>query len=874
MPFEDDLSEEFATHIELQTRKYVAQGLSLEAARRKARIDFGALEAAREECREVQAWRWLDASERNVRHTLRSLRRSPFFVVMAIAILAIGIASNIAAFSAIDALFLRPLPVNRPNELVRIASLHKDGTAGALPFTVIDALKDDAAFQGFCGLDTSFNAAEVDGNLRQLGLASFTGSCFDLLGLRLQLGRGISQADDHPGTEPVAVITDSLWRDAFGGRPDVLGRPIRIDDRIYTIVGVTKPGFTGLLLGFPEPIMIPLQQEPDILHRYGPPYWVNVLARRAPGVTLSQAFANIAASKNQILAQSVPAQFTALRRKAYLEQKLTVTPARSGVDYFLRQRFGEPVYAILGLCGALLLMAGVNLTTLLLARSLSRFHEIGIRLALGASRTHIASIFALENAMLLVAGTAIGTLVGLWAAQTALNRIGRIFGNLHLDANPDVRVIGFLIAAFLVMVAMFTAASAWQAARLSDGAKQKQSGRGVAGSNTRAQKFLLATQIALTLALVAGAALFGASIRNMYKIDFGIKPENVWTMLVVPRPGGYSNFTPEPYYRDLVAQIESVPGVVSVTAGRMLPYGERNYDQPVSLIDGPQPVAGTSARVETIGERFFSTLGARVIAGEDFRATNAPSSETMVILSKSLAERLGNPRELIGHHLRIGIDPRYQRAKIKGVASDMDLDLSNLDNTRPLTIYADFWQDRADERAPALLIRTSGNSLDAAAIRHIVDRKGREFVERFETVSSDIDDALVENRFLAYISGAFGALALAMAAMGLFGLLSYQLTNRTAEIGIRVALGARERQIRWLIVRQAIAVLVPGCVAGIALIFLIQRLMSSLFYRATAYDPRLLSLSIAVIALSALAAAWLPVRRALRIDPASALRHE
>lgn len=874
MPFEDELSEEFATHIELQTRKYVQQGLSLEEARRKARIDFGALEAAREECREVRSWRWLDASERNVRHTLRSLKRSPFFVVTAIAILAIGIASNIAAFSAIDALFLRPLPVKRANELVRIASLHKDGTAGALPSTVIDALKDDTAFQGFCGLDTSFNAAEVRGNLRQVGLASFTGSCFDTLGLGLQLGRGINSADDHPGTEPVAVITDSLWHDAFGGRPDVLGRPIRIDDRIYTIVGVTEPGFTGLLLGFPEPIMIPLQQEPGILHGYGSPYWVNVLARRAQGIGLAQALANIAASKNQILAQSVPPQFTALRRKAYLDQKLTVTPARSGVDYFLRARFGEPLYAILGLCGAMLLMAGVNLTTLLLARSLNRFHEIGIRLALGASRTHIASIFVLENAMLLLAGTATGTLAGLWAAQAVLNRVGRIFGNLHLDLDADVRVIGFLIAAFIVMVAMFTAASAWQAARLSNGAKLKQSGRGVAGSNTRAQKFLLATQIALTLALVAGAALFGASIRNMYKIDLGIKPENVWTMLLVPRPGGYSNFTPEPYYRDLVAQIESVPGVESVTAGRMLPYGEGHYDQPVSLIDGPQPAADTSARVETIGERFFATLGAHVLAGEDFRATDERSSETMVILSKSLAERLGNPRELIGHHLRIGIDPRYQHAKIKGVASDMDLDLSNLDNTRPLTIYADFWQDAANERAPALLIRTSGNSLDAAAIRHIVDRKGREFVERFETVSSDIDDALVENRFLAYISGAFGALALAMAAMGLFGLLSYQLTNRTAEIGIRMALGARERQIQWLILRQAISVLAPGCLAGIALIFLIQQLMSSLFYRATAYDPRLLSLSIAVIALSALAAAWLPVRRASRIDPASALRHE
>jgi predicted permease len=601
---------------------------------------------------------------------------------------------------------------------------------------------------------------------------------------------------------------------------------------------------------------------------------VNVLARRAPGVSLAQALASVKAQTSEILAQSVPPRFNALRRKIYLRHKLTVEEARGGVDYFLRSRFGEPLYAILGLCAAILLLAGVNLTSLLLARSLGRAHEVGIRLALGASRAHIAGIFVFENAVLLLAGTALGTLAGIWAVQIVLSRAGQAFGNLKLYVGMDLRVIAFLIAAFLLMMGMFTAASVWQATRLPDATKLKQGGRGLIASNSIAQKSLLAVQIALTLALVAGAALFGASIRNSYRIDLGIEPRNVWTIMLAPRPGGYDHFTPHPYYRDLVQQIQSLPGIISVSTSNDEPFSTSGYKDTAALLDGARAASETWVQVESIGDHFFQTLGAKMIAGDDFDSRDDHSPEPAVILSRSLAERLGGSRDLIGHHLRVGTDTKYQRVRIKGIASDMDLDLSNLDNTKPLTVYVDFWQNPDFQRYPVLLVKTATNSLNAASIRRIVDRKGREFVERFETVTSNIDNALVENRFLAYISGAFGLLALAMAAVGLFGLLSYQMTNRTAEVGIRLALGARQSQIRWLFLRQMLIVVVPGCMMGLGLIVVVQNLMSGLFYQASAYDPRLLGFAVAVLAGTALAAAWLPVRRASRIDPAAALRHE
>ncbi|MGH9656248.1 MAG: ABC transporter permease [Bryobacteraceae bacterium] len=616
---EDELAEELSAHIEFQTRKHMADGIAEPEARRRARIEFGAMAAVREECREARPWRVLDGCGRNLKHCFRSLKRSPAFVCVAVAILAICIASNIAVFSVIDGLFLRSLPVKHPNQLVRIASLSKDGHARSLPSRVIGALKGDSAFQGLCGVATTNRAVEIAGGLRQLGMAYFTGGCFDTLGIPMQLGRGIKASDDWSGAEHVAVITDSLWHSQFGGRPDVLGKTMRVGDRLFTIVGVTKKGFSGLVLGFPEPVMIPLQQlgSHSSTKRYW--YWVNVLARRAAVVSLAKARANVAALRSEILAQSVPPQFNAVRRKAYLGDKLIVQEARGGLDYFLRSRFGEPLYAILGLCAAMLLMAGVNLTTLLLARSLSRHHEIAIRLALGASRMHIAGIFVLENAVLLLAGTMLGAFAGMWAVPIVLGKVGQLWGNFDLHVGPDVRVISFLVAAFLLIIGMFTAASICQATRFPNAAKLKQSGRGVIASNRVAQKTLLATQIALTLALVAGAALFAASIRNTYRIDLGINPRNVWAILLGPRPGGYDHFTPRPYYRDLVQQIQSLPGVVSVSAGHVSPFMDPAPEETVTLIDGAHPVPEIMVRVESIGDHFFKTMGSKGDRRKRFR---------------------------------------------------------------------------------------------------------------------------------------------------------------------------------------------------------------------------------------------------------------
>jgi len=326
----------------------------------------------------------------------------------------------------------------------------------------------------------------------------------------------------------------------------------------------------------------------------------------------------------------------------------------------------------------------------------------------------------------------------------------------------------FLGAALLMVLGVFTAASFWQAARLG--------GRGVVAGNTLAQKILLGAQIALSLALVSGATLFGASLRNTYAIDFGIQPRNVWNVVLAPRPAGYRNFAPAPYYRDLLARIEALPGVISASISQDVPFWGVSNLQPVSIIDSVE----VQAQVTQIGDRFFETLGAKNPVGEDFRRHGDDSRELSVVISQSLAGKLGGRGDLIGHHLRIGSETKYQHVKIAGIAADVDLSLVNLEDKRPFTVYTNFWQNRDLQRYPVLLVRTATSQFDEGAVRRIVERGGREYVERLTSVTGEIDNALIENRLLAYLAGAFSVLALIIAAVGLFALLSYQVSTRTA----------------------------------------------------------------------------------------------
>ncbi|HZU28474.1 MAG TPA: ABC transporter permease [Bryobacteraceae bacterium] len=871
-----DLDDEIAAHLEFETRKYMARGISEPEARRRARVEFGGVEPAKEACRDVDHWPCIDALLRDLRHAGRTLAKTPMFTAVAITILTLANGSNLAVFALIDSLFLRPLPVDRPGELLRIASVDKHGRPAQLPSTILEPLRQYDGATGVCGFDSSYEAAEMNGAISQTGTLGFTGDCFQTLGIKVQFGRAITPVDDRFGAPPVAVITASAWRRAFGGRPDVLGKSIRLPGATFTVVGVTEDRFDGLLLAFPAGIIIPLQQESSTAPP-GPHYaWVNVLVRRADRVSTKQVAAWVKAQRHNLLEQSIPLHAKPDAWRRYLNARLMVTSAANGVDYFMRDRFAQPLYAVFGICGAILAIACVNLANLMLARALRRRREIAVRLSLGAGTGQVVRLLTTESFLLVFTASAAGVLLARWLLQIVGIEGAMIFGNFHLSSSPDWRVLVFLTAALVFITAAFAAASMWHCRRLSVATALRDAGRGIAPAGS-AQRLLASLQMGLTLALVVAASLLGASLRSIYRIDLGVNTENVWDVMLASRPDSDANrYATAAYYQELLRGVESIPGVSSATLCDFVPFFNGFYgEQPVRLLDGAAGESEPRAGAVMVSDSYFRTLGLRIIAGEDFRRDRVDRRDPEVILSESLARQFGDPQRLIGHHLSLGNDAVYGRLQIVGIASNAALDLVNPGQTAPLVVYTNVW-DHPERLAwyPVVLIRMAGGALATAAIRHVIHQSGREYVERINTLDAEKDGALVENRVAAWLSGAFGLLALAMAGCGLFGLLSYQVSSRAGEIGIRVALGARRAQIQWLVIRQILVVVAVGSLLGLPLSLVAGKATASLLFGVSGASVAAIGGSLAVLIATALIAAWLPARRAAALDPVAALRQE
>ncbi|MDQ2711736.1 MAG: ABC transporter permease [Acidobacteriota bacterium] len=873
---EEDLADELEVHLELQARKYVARGMSEGEARRLARLEFGSMEKTREECRETDRWAVLDAFGRNLKYAMRSLGRQPGFALIAVAILTMGIGSTLAVFNLLDALMLRPLPIRNAAELVRISRMLRKGEFGTLPTTFLDALRTVPDFSGVCGFDTGYPAVEIHGSITSVGTLGFSGDCFSTLGIQIQLGRSLTPQDDRPGAEAAAVITDALWRRQFNRSRDVLGQRIRMEGQTYTVVGVAEPRFTGLLIGFPEGLMIPASQEYSEPMPNGkkPTYWwVNILARRAQGISEQQASARLKVRAQELLETSVPPHYNAERRKNYLKSKITISSGRAGIDYFLRRRFGDSLYASGGICAAILLIGCTNLINLLLARSLRRRHETAVRFALGAKLSQIVGLFATESFLLVAVGAGLGLLLAQMLDKWLVALGAHMFGNFDLGLFFDWRTALLLAAATTAITIAFAGVSAWQAGQIRSSRTLKESGRGIAGSTGAAQKILIGLQISLTLALVAGSSLLTASLDHLYTIDLGVKARNVWDVTLSTRPGAKTYFVRGPYDREILNEIHQIPGVETATLTDSIPFYALPDPEPIAAVDNGRPQHDVDGTVLATSAEFFKTLGMKIIAGQEFEEREG--GEPAVAVSESLAAQLAvQPQDLIGHHIRLGTDSRCQRLRVSGVVSNAQLNLAHPEQLAPFTAYINIWQHPDRQGYPVLLIKTASSSLNLEALRKIVDSRGHEYVYRVRTLVDEKDGALMENKLLAYLSEAFSGLALAMAATGLFGLLSYQVANRTSEIGLRMALGAQRAQIQWMIVRQIIAVVTIGSAVGLFCSLGVARMIQGLLFGVSPYNPRLLALSCAVLGATALLAAWLPARRASSVDPLTALRHE
>lgn len=870
-----DLNDELQSHLEFQIRKHIAAGMSEPEARRRAQIEFGGFEAAKEACRDVERRCYIDSAWRSLRYALRSLRKNPVFSLAAIVIFAIGIGTTIAAFGVADALLLRPLPIPHPRDLVRIASVNKTGNLGQLPSTMVDPLKRSPWLEGVCGFNSLYEGVAANGSLTSEGVLGFTGDCFSTLQTRTQLGRPLIAADDDPGATPVGVITGAFWRSAFGGRTDVIGQTIKLPGLSVTIVGITEDRFAGLLLGFPAAVIIPLHHEPSDLPGHAPQvwWWVNIVGRLSPGDSVREANAALTAQAGSLLEQSIPPRYDAVRRRGYLTTRLTAAPAANGIDYFMRDRFGASAIAVLGICAVILAIACVNVANLLLARSLRRRKEISVRLALGASRAQAARMLALESSLLVLAGAVAGMPVVLGINRFISARGAEMFGNFAMSFTLDWRIATFAAAVVIGIAAALAAASAFQATRLCSGEALHSAGSRVAQGNGSGQKVLIAIQIALTLALVSGAALFSSSLRSLYKVAIGIDTQNVCDVLLSSRPGSEQS-VPASYHRDLIDQVKALPSVSSVALTDFAPFLNTTGQDPVKPFGNSDRSPEVHAHVAAVTDGFFSLMGIRLEEGRDFLRTEIDASEPVAVVSRSLADHFGGS-ELLGHSISIGSSRQLQRVKVVGVASNALLDLVDPTQPEPPMVYLNLWQQpQMLAGYSVMLVKTSGAPLPAAMIRSIVNQAGQQYVERASSLDVEKDGGLAENRLMAYLSGMFAMLALALAGAGLFALLSYHVASRVSEIGIRMALGASAAQVQTEVLRQVVPLVVAGSTAGVVLAFAEGKAISSLLFGVRGANPAYLAFSTLVLTIAATIAAIVPARRAARIDPMVALRCE
>ena len=811
--------------------------------------------------------RFLDESTRDVRYGFRVLRRSPAMTLLAVMSVALGIGANTAIFSLLNSLLLRPISgVRAPRELV--------GVETGLPSTLLDDLAKEPVFAGVCGVSTPLLTTETHGDPQPIGILAITGGCTGTLGLKPEIGRMLQPTDDREGSPKVAVLTDSYWRRAFGGRADALGSIIRIDGVPFTIVGVADPQFNGVLLGFWPGAILPAAQDPSGAHvTSGSRHfsWVHVFARLAPGVSMQQAQASFRSSERRLLEQAVPPDFQGARRHEFLSQRLDLVSAATGLDYMLRKRFARPVTILLGICLLVLLVSCVNLANLLLARGVRRRRELAVRLAMGASRARVARQLAIESLLLVLTGTGLGVVLAFAAGQILMTQMQAAFINFSLRASPDLRVLAFAAVIALITAMGFGVLPAWRSTDVNMATALKQSSRGI--QTGAAGRVLISAQVALTLALVAGSNLFVSSLQRLRNVPLGLQTGGVVEAQLFPVPHGYENLFPEAYYRDLLARVESVPGVESASYSNYAPLFGGGYPQSVQFTTGQESSARKTG-VFWVSDGFLRTMSIPLLAGRDFERNDRAQGVRTTIVSQSLARLLSPDENVIGRHIRIGTEPEDQDLEIIGIAADArGLNGARAENS-PIA-YINIWQYSYSAKYGVLVARTRNLSTGFVdLLRRTVRGAGHEYIEYARGLDQQRENSLLEERLLAWFSSAFGLLALLLAATGLYGLLAYHVASRTGEIGIRVALGATRANVRWLVASEALRLVSIGIALGLLLTFLAGRFVHGLLFGVRAFEPGPVSAAVIVLAAVAAIAAWVPAQRACAIEPIEALRHE
>ena len=879
-PKDIEIDEELQSHLRMAIQDRIDRGESSEQARRAVLLELGNAGLVKEDTRAVWAWVALEEIVQDLKYALRQMRHSPGFTAVAVLSLALGIGANTAIFSLVNTLILRTMPVRDPEQLVELLSIYPgDPRVNAFAWEFYEHYRDhNSVFSDLVGVAPSRFQANVEGRAAETVEGGYVvGNFFPALGLEPALGRLIGAQDDQPGSA-VAVVSWPYWNSRFDLDPEILGKQIVVDGATARVIGVTHREFFGLQVGAKTDLWLPMSMEPMTRQpgrRPNNELVLQLLGRLKPGVSIEHAQAEMSVLDRfrvDAISETSPNQNPVLR-----QLKLELEPAGAGFSQ-LRDRFGKALLIVMAVVGLLLLLACTNVAGMLLARGAARERELALRLSLGAGRLRLVRQVLTESVLLSVMGAIASIFVAFFGADALVRilaserRIPGWANPIEIQIQPDTVVLLFTAGAAVLTGLLFGLAPAVRAMGTAPASPLRAGGK---SGETRTGRWfgrsLVAAQVAISLLLLSAAGLFLGHLSNLRNVGVGFEREDVLLVTLDTSDSGYEPEQLFSLYRELLVRLEAIPGAQSATLSGMTPLSGAAASRFVS-VEGfeESPDKRRYISLNGVAPKYFETLGTPLIAGRDFRFRDEGNSR-VAIINQSLAQYYFAARDPLGKHVRLdGDETSYE---IVGVAGDAKY--NDLRKTPPRTLYRPaFREGRVFGRN--LIVRTT---VDPAVVgddvRRVVDdvMKGVPIV-KVTTMAAQMDATIVPERLMALLSALFGGLGLLLAAIGLYGLLAYTVARRISEIGVRMALGATPRDATRMVLRDALGMVCSGFAIGIPMALLSRSFARSVIAGLPVDNPAPMIIGSAVIIAVSLLAAYLPARRAARVDPMDALRHE
>src|SRR5215510_5832560 len=888
-----DLEDELAFHVAMREAKSQTEGSSAQDAHSAASKQLGNVARLKEACRELWTFAALESFLQDVRYGVRILRKSPGFTLVAILTLALDIGANTAIFSLTYQVLLQRLPVQHPEELVVLHcpgyhpghnSSDSEGEEASFSYPLYKELRDrNPVFSGLMArYAVSLSVAGERFSERSSG-ELVSGNYFETLAIRPALGRLLTTQDETaPGADTVAVLSYGYWTRRFANNPGILNKQLTVNGAALTVVGVVQEGFRGVQIGESPDIFIPVTMKTQMmpgsndLNNYKD-WWLKVLGRLKAGLRRDQAQSVLQGPFHAILEAEIPMlNFSQKQANRYLQNKLILEPGSHGRP-ILQNGAREPLLFLTAMVGLILVIGCANLASLLIAKGEARQQEIAVRLSLGAARTRLLRQLLTESLLLAVAGALAGILFAELGLRTVIVTVARGIGASGIQPHLDWRVLLFAAAVSVLTGLLFGLAPALRILRSAPRGQLHEPARGSSANiaNVRLRKWLMVFQVAMTVVLLSAAGLFTMSLVRLQQENLGMRTDHVIQFSIAPGMSRYSPAQTVALSDKLRTSIAALPGVRSVSAAEIPVFTDRDVGANFT-IQGytPQENEDMHARENWVAPNYFSTMGISLLRGREFTDSDTSTSPKVALINESMAKRFFSSGDAIGRLFAFGAGKgTLPDIQIIGVVADSKH--SDVRTEVERYFYLPYTQDQNLSEL-TFYVRTGQepSALASMLTKTIADYDSSLPVYALKPLADQVKETVFSDRLLASLSVCLGLLAAFLAAIGLYGVMAYVVARRTREIGVRIALGATRGKVSWLILREVVQMAVIGLLIGLGLSFISGRMVQSLLFGISAYNPVVLILTAAILIAVALLAGSLPARKAAALDPMVALRYQ